>query len=336
MSMKTYTFRALYLLLFFFSHFAVQAQQQQEIYNATLDDYAYRYPVSYFDIVQEGKKLRMAYMDVAPSNKVQNPQTVVLLHGKNFLGAYWSQTIRFLAGNGYRVVVPDQIGFGKSDKANVHYSFHQLAQNTRRLLESLKIDKAVVVGHSMGGMLATRFALLYPEMTQKLVLENPIGLEDYRLMVPYKNLDELYQEELKRTGKGIRAYHQTYYTSWKPAYDEWVRIPAAQLGSADYPVVARVAAQTYAMIYEQPVVYEFSKLQVPALLVIGQEDRTVVGKGYLKEEEKKQYGQYPQLGQQTASAIPNAKLVEMPGVGHIPHLEATEQFHKTLLEFLKQ
>ncbi|MDO6388909.1 alpha/beta hydrolase [Pontibacter sp. BT731] len=329
--------KSLYTLLLLLLAQLPLAAQSQQTHNATLSDYAYRYPVNYLEVEQEGQKYKMAYMDVSPPTNFKNPQTVVLMHGKNFLGAYWQQTINFLAGQGYRVVVPDQLGFGKSDKAEVHYSFHQLAQHTRRLLDHLKINQAVIVGHSMGGMLATRFALMYPEITAKLVLENPIGLEDYRRMVPYKNLDELYQEELKRTEAGIRDYHKTYYTSWKPAYDEWVRIPAAQLRSPDYPQVALVSAHTYAMIYEQPVVYEFSDLKVPVLLVIGLEDRTVVGKAYIKsEEERKKYGQYPQLGQQTASAIPDAKLLELTGVGHIPHLEAPDQFHKALLEFLKQ
>lgn len=329
--------RLLYPLLILLLFEIPATAQSQRVYNATLSDYAYRYPVNYLEVEQEGQQYKMAYMDVSPPATFKNPQTVVLLHGKNFLGAYWQQTINFLAGQGYRVVVPDQLGFGKSDKAEVHYSFHQLAQHTRNLLEHLKINQAVVVGHSMGGMLATRFALMYPETTTKLVLENPIGLEDYRRMVPYKSLEELYQEELKRTEAGIRDYHKTYYTSWKPAYDEWVRIPAAQLRSPDYPLVARVSAHTYAMIYEQPVVYEFSDLKMPALLVIGLEDRTVVGKAYIKsEEERKKYGQYPLLGQQTAGAIPNAKLVELAGVGHIPHIEAPDQFHKALLEFLKQ
>jgi pimeloyl-ACP methyl ester carboxylesterase len=311
--------------------------QTQPTYDATLSDYAYRYPVNYLEVEQEGQKYKMAYMDVSPPKSFTNPQTVVLMHGKNFMGAYWQQTVNFLAGQGFRVVVPDQLGFGKSDKAEVHYSFHQLAQHTRRLLDHLKISEAVVVGHSMGGMLATRFALMYPQATAKLVLENPIGLEDYRRMVPFKSLEELYQEELKRTEESIRSYHKTYYTSWKPVYDEWVRIPAAQLRGPDHPVVARVAAHTYAMIYEQPVVYEFSELQMPVLLAIGLEDRTVVGKGYIEsEEERKLYGQYPQLGQQTAGAIPNAKLLELKGVGHIPHIEAPDQFHKALLEFLKQ
>lgn len=279
----------------------------------------------------------MAYMDVAPTKQVQNPKTVMLLHGKNFFGAYWGQTIKFLTQNGFRVIVPDQLGFGKSEKPEVYYSFHQLAQNTKELLEHLGVKQTAVVGHSMGGMLATRFALLYPEMTTKLVLENPIGLEDYRLFVPYKTLSDLYQEELKRTAESIRKYHHTYYTAWKPAYEEWVKVPAAQTGHPDYPQVAQASAITYAMIYQQPVVYEFDALKVPTLLIIGQEDRTIVGKGYIKDKQKLQeHGQYPQLGQQTAKTIPNAKLVELQGVGHIPHLEATQKFEEALLNFLKQ
>jgi pimeloyl-ACP methyl ester carboxylesterase len=304
--------------------------------NATLEGYDYPYEVKHLPVSVEGEKYNMAYMDVPPAKQAQNAPAVLLLHGKNFFGAYWGQTIKFLSDNGFRVIVPDQVGFGKSDKPEVYYSFHQLALNTQELLQHLGVQKVAVVGHSMGGMLATRFALMYQGMATKLVLENPIGLEDYRLFVPYKTLEELYQEELKRTEESIRTYHNTYYTSWKPAYAEWVRVPAAQISHPDYPKVTRASALTYAMIYQQPVVYEFSQIEAPALVVIGQEDRTIVGKGYIKNKQKLQeHGQYPALGKSTAKAIPNAKLVELPQVGHIPHLEATQRFHQELLNFLK-
>lgn len=312
-----------------------QAQHIPTSLNATLDGYEYPYPVKYFDASVEGNTYKMAYMDVAPTKKVSNPQVIMLLHGKNFFGAYWGQTIKALSENGYRVIVPDQIGFGKSEKPEIYYNFHELAQNTYELLQQLGIQKVNVVGHSMGGMLATRFALLYPQVTTKLVLENPIGLEDYRLFVPFKTLDELYQVELKRTAESTQTYHKSYYTAWKPAYAEWVQVPAAQIGHPDYPQVAKASALTYAMIYQQPVVYEFDKLGMPALVVIGQEDRTIVGKGFIQDKQKlQQYGQYPELGKRTQKAIPNAKLMELPNVGHIPHLEATKQFHEALLKFL--
>ncbi|AKD03902.1 alpha/beta hydrolase [Pontibacter korlensis] len=325
------------LLLCFLLVWQVKAQQVPNSLNATLEGYKYPYEVKYFEAEMEGQKYKMAYMDVAPAKQVQNPQTVILLHGKNFMGAYWRQTIQFLSENGFRVIVPDQVGFGKSEKPEVYYTFHQLAQNMQQFLKQLGVQQVAVVGHSMGGMLATRFALMYPEMTRKLVLENPIGLEDYRLFVPYKSVQEQYQAEQKQTAQAIRNYHQTYYTSWKPAYDEWVQVPAAQINHTDYPKVAKASALTYAMIYQQPVVYEFEKVQAPTLVVIGQEDRTIVGKGYIQDKQKLQeYGQYPQLGKRTAEAIPNAQLVELQQVGHIPHLEATQEFHKELLRFLKQ
>ncbi|WP_276497285.1 alpha/beta fold hydrolase [Pontibacter litorisediminis] len=315
-----------------------QAQQQvPSSLNATLDGYKYPFEVKYYDVAVEGQTYKMAYMDVAPAKQVQNPPVVLLLHGKNFMGAYWRETIRRLADDGFRVIAPDQLGFGKSDKPEVNYTFHQLAQNTQHLLGQLGVEKVAVVGHSMGGMLATRFALMYPEMTTKLVLENPIGLEDYRVFVPFKNLQELYESEQKQSEEAIRKYHQTYYTSWKPSYDEWVQVPAAQINHADYPKVAKVSALTYSMIYQQPVVYEFEHLKVPTLLIIGQEDRTIVGKGFIEDKQKlQQHGQYPQLGRRTAKAIPGAKLVELQNVGHIPHLEATARFQEELLRFLKQ
>src|SRR5436305_4026604 len=114
-----------------------------------LEGYDYPYPVRYFSLTIEHQDLRMAYMDVAPADGSSTAGTVVLFHGKNFFGAYWKDTIAALTAAGYRVIVPDQIGFGKSSKPDIHYSLHLLAANTRQLLESLGINKAAVTGHSM-------------------------------------------------------------------------------------------------------------------------------------------------------------------------------------------
>ncbi|TGE28913.1 alpha/beta fold hydrolase [Hymenobacter metallicola] len=309
---------------------------QPSVLNATLDGYEYPFPVKYLPLKLEGQALRMAYMDV-PATARANGRTVVLLHGKNFFGAYWRETVKALTAAGFRVVVPDQIGFGKSDKPDIHYSFHQLAQNTRRLLDTLGVQKAVVVGHSMGGMLATRFALLYPEATEKVVLENPIGLEDYRVGVPFQRIDQAEATERKSTEESIRKYHATYYPNGYPkAHDEWLLPLAAQTKSPDFAKVARANALTFDMIYQQPVVYEFSRVQAPTLLIIGQSDRTVVGKGLIKDPNVlAAMGQYPALGRRTAAQIKGAKLVALAQVGHIPHLEAFGKFRDALLGFIQ-
>jgi pimeloyl-ACP methyl ester carboxylesterase len=304
--------------------------QRLDTLSITLESVKYAYPINYLDINVENQDLKMAYMDVAPTGKV-NGRVVMLFHGKNFGGYYWTEVIRTLSNAGFRVIVPDQIGFGKSSKALINYSFLQLAEWNKRLLDSLHIQKISILGHSMGGMLATRFALRYPERMEKLLLENPIGLEDYKTFVPYVTTEQQYQTELKSNAQSIKKYYSSYFTLWKPEYDELVRIAAGVTLSADYPRWAKVAAITYTMIYEQPVVYEFPNLKVPTVLFIGKEDKTIVGKALLSPAQQALHGRYKILGKQTVAKIRGAKLIELEGVGHIPHLEAPTEFLISLL-----
>ena len=315
---------------------AIASADELQPLSISMEGYDYPYPVHFLPLNIEGQDLKMAYMDVPPAGK-SNGKAVLLLHGKNFFGAYWKDTISVLAQQGYRVIVPDQIGFGKSSKPNIHYSFHQLASNTKRLVESLGVQQLAVVGHSMGGMLATRFALMYPAAVNHLILENPIGLEDYRELVPYLPLDEAYKNELNATEQGVRAYNKSYYVNWKPEYDAFFATVALRMRlSGEYPRQALSAALTYQMIYEQPVCHEFADLRVKTMLVIGQSDRTVVGKARVPKELLPKAGQYPELGRKTARLIPGARLVEVPNVGHIPHFEAKDKFNQELLSFLTQ
>jgi pimeloyl-ACP methyl ester carboxylesterase len=301
----------------------------------TMEDYDYPYQVYFMPLTIEGQDIKMAYMDILPIGE-GNGRAVLLLHGKNFFGEYWKDTIKVLSQNGYRVIVPDQIGFGKSSKPNIHYSFHLLAANTKKLLDSLGVKEVAVAGHSMGGMLAARFVLMYPSVVTHLVLENPIGLEDYRLITPYASLDELYRNELNASEPGIRNYHKAYYVQWKPEYEEYVAVAVRWKGSGEFPRLAMSSALTYQMIYEQPVCHEFSSIKTKTLLMIGQSDRTVVGKARVKKELLANAGQYPALGRKTASLIPDSVLVEIPNVGHIPHFESKDKFHRELLSFLKR
>lgn len=300
-----------------------------------LERYDYPYPVSYLELVVQGQSLRMAYMDVRPQRA--NGTTVLLLHGKNFCAAYWGRTAADLARRGYRVVIPDQIGFCKSSKpAHFHYTFQQLAANTRALLDSLKISKVTVLGHSMGGMLATRFALMYPALAEQLVLVNPIGLEDWKLKVPWQSIDRWYQRELAKTGEKVRAYQlRNYYDGkWRPEYDPWADLLAGMIASEGYERLAWNQALTYDMIFTQPVCYEFDQIRSQTLLIIGQRDRTALGKQLVSKKIRATMGNYPALGRKTAAAIPAATLVELDDVGHLPHIEAYERFIDPLLKFL--
>ncbi|MBX3016919.1 MAG: alpha/beta hydrolase [Bdellovibrionaceae bacterium] len=311
------------------------ARAELPSYDAELTTFAYPYDVKFFEFEGQQQKLKMAYMDVTPAKP--NGQTVMLLHGKNFSGFYWEPTIRLLTDKGYRVVVPDQIGFGKSTKpSSYQFSFHGLAENTKRWLDHLQIGKVAVVGHSMGGMLAARFARMYPEATTKLVLVNPIGLEDLRGPVPYTGLAKAYEQELKTTAESIREYQkQAYYAGeWKPEYEALIGAASGWTRHKDYPKVAWNAALTSEMVYTQPVIQEFPLIKVRTLLIIGLRDRTAPGRHAADPKVAATLGDYPKLGRAAARAIPKAKLVELKGVGHVPQLESFPEYAKALTDFL--
>ena len=323
------------LLLISCASFAQQEKLQWLDLNLT--NYDYPYPVHYITLNVQQQELKMEYMDVKPENF--NGKSVLLLHGKNFNGAYWKTTIDALTKKGFRVVVPDQIGFGKSDKPdNFQYTFQQLAENTKQILDTLGIKKIAVLGHSMGGMVATRFALMYPEVTDKLILENPIGLEDWKLKVPYKPVDWWYKNELKQSYDRIKKYQlDSYYDGkWKPEYDEWVNLLAGWTLNSDFEKIAWNAALTYDMIFTQPVVYEFQNIKAPTLLIIGTRDRTALGKPLVSTEVQATMGLYANLGKETQKKIPNAKLVEIPNIGHMPHIESFDKFITPLIDFLQK
>lgn len=315
---------------------SAQEKRLREL-DVNLANYAYPYEVHFIELQIQQQSLSMAYMDIKPDH--YNGKNIMLLHGKNFNGAYWKTTIRELTQNGFRVIVPDQIGFGKSSKPeHFQYTFQQLAQNTKAILDTLGIEKTVVLGHSMGGMLATRFALMYPETTEKLVLENPIGLEDWKQVVPYKSVDWWYKSELKRDYASLKKYQlESYYDGkWKPEYDEWVNLLAGWTLSPDYKRIAWNAALTYDMIFTQPVVYEFENIHCPTLLIIGTRDRTALGKPLVSDSVRQTMGLYEELGKKAQKMIPNARLVEIEGIGHLPHIEAFGKFISPLLTFLKE
>lgn len=299
-----------------------------------LEEFDYPYPVSFIDLVVEGQPLRMAYMDV-PASSNSNGRTIVLLHGRNFSGFYWQPTIQALSNAGYRVIVPDQIGFGKSSKPDLSYDLDLLARNTLELLDRLKIQQVDIVGHSMGGMLAVRMARLYQQRIQRLVLETPVGLEDYRLKVPPQTIERLQQDEALTDPKAIERFLRNFVATWVPERDAiFVQLRARLAMSAEYPRWTRAMARTWMTIYREPIRYELSVLTQPTLLVIGLEDRIALGRNYVSPEIRQTMGNFPALGRFAEKTIPRATLVELAGIGHTPHHEAPDRFNQPLLKFL--
>jgi pimeloyl-ACP methyl ester carboxylesterase len=328
---------AVFVWLFAAAASPTPAAEPEPAYGPELQGFDYPWPVSYFSFPSQGETLRMAYMDVKPT-AAANGNVAVLLHGKNFCAATWRDTISVLADAGYRVIAVDQIGFCKSSKpTHYQFTFQQLAANTRGLLASLGINKATIIGHSTGGMLGMRYALMYPDEVTQLVLVDPIGLEDWKAKgVPWQSVDDWYQQDVKNTADTIREYERaTYYANtWAPQYEPWVQMLAGMYRGPGREIVARNSAQLYDMIYTQPVFYELEKISVPTLLLIGDKDTTAIGKNRAPPEVRATLGNYPVLAKAAAARIPHIRLVEFPDLGHSPQIQAPDIFHKALLDGL--
>ncbi len=300
-----------------------------------LEEYEYPYPVNFFPVTNDLQSLKMAYMDIPP-DKEPNGETVVLFHGKAFGCYYFQNVIEALTGSGYRVVAPDQIGWGKSPKPDVHYSFQMLAANTAALLDHVGAGRVAVLGHSTGGMTAARFTLMNPDRVTHLVLQDPLGLADYRTGIPPQSEETLYDHEVHWTDPAtIRGYVKGYFVHpdpkvWEPLADVLVRVTL----SPDYPRWARSAALTFQMIYQQPVRYEYHLIAPPTLLIVGAEDHVVPLGQYATPAEAARLGDFPALAAAAAQDIPRARAVVIPECGHIPHLEQPRKFFAEFLPFL--
>ncbi|MGC2778754.1 MAG: alpha/beta hydrolase [Bradyrhizobium sp.] len=313
---------------------ASAAESPREPYGINLEGFPYPYPVSLLPLVNDGEQLRMAYMDVAPAQP--NGGTALLLHGRNFPSSYWAPVIKTLTAAGFRVVVPDQIGFGKSSKPSGELHFDTLARNTVALLDHLGITKVDVVAHSLGGMLAVRVARAYPERVAHLVLTAPIGLEDYRLSVPPLPSEKILESEDKLTADGYRRQLETNYALKLPPEQVTPFIDARfnLKGSADYARWLRAYVSSYQMIYREPVVHEIPLLTQLTLFIMGADDHNAPGRPNAPEALRAKMGQNAELATTLASRMPNGRAEVIPNAGHLVFLDAPDTYDALLLDFL--
>ena len=312
-----------------------QVSAQEPPLGIALEGFQYPFPVSFLPVRINGEELRVAYMDVAPTSP-GNGHAVLLLHGRNFPSSYWAPTIKALSAAGYRVVAPDQLGFGKSSKPVFDYHFDDMAGTTAALLEKLQIAKVDVVGHSMGGMLAVRFTRNYPQKVDRLVLEAPIGLEDYRFYVLPIDTRHLIEREHNLSAADYRQQLMTNYSISLPpqAIEPFVEIRERVKESGEYDRWLRSFVNSYQMIYREPVVHEIPLITQETLFIMGANDHNAPGRAFAPPEARAKMGQNAELAKELASHMRAARVSVVIGVGHLVHLEAEGQFNDLLLRFL--
>jgi len=284
-----------------------------------LEEIEYPHPVSHMNLTVYGQDVRIAYMDVAPAGP-PNGRVAMLLHGGSYYSWYWKDQIEALTDAGFRVVAKDRLGWGRSSKPVVPYSLSLHASNMAALLDHLGIAEAAVVGHSMGGQIATRFAFLYPDRTSHMVLVNPIGLTDNRAGRGFQpaSLEVDAEPDLQAAYEADVRTDMNRYVVWKPEYLEHLRIRHGVRLSSEWPRLALVNQLGGNLRGIDTVVNDWPHIATKSMVLAGEEDGP----------------NYPELARRAAEALQNGELVLFPGVGHNPHEEVPELVNAELIRFL--
>ncbi len=287
--------------------------------SANFEEIPYPYPVHFLELNRFDQDMRMAYMDVAPTGR-SNGQTVLWQHGMNFYAEAYTPTINELSAQGFRVLAVDRIGYGKSSKPIIPYNFNFVAANMKALLDELGIEETAIVGHSMGGMVVSRFAMLYPDVTTHVVMVNQIGLTDQRQGRPWS--DPYVGGVGTSSYRSILAGHRRYFPQeWPPAHLEFVRRQFGQTMSGEWPRLSMVRRLQGGMLYNDPVVYDWQHIDSKALVLAGEEDGLAAN--------------FAELAHNVNDQLQNSTILLYPGIGHAPQIEIPDQFHTDLIRFLR-
>jgi 2-hydroxy-6-oxonona-2,4-dienedioate hydrolase len=280
------------LLLIVLSAVAARAVQQTQ-------------PTAQKQVVVFGQKIRYLEAGSGP--------TVILLHGLGGSGQSWMFTVGPLAEK-FHVVVPDQIGFGNSDKPIINYRVRTYVDFLDEFYKQLKIERATLVGHSMGGWIAAAFTIAFPEKVDRLVMADaagyaPLANFDFKSLA---NLNPSTREGMKQLA--ARVFFNKSFTA-----DAMIEQLLAQRMSAGdgYTINSLIES---AGRREDFLDGQLGKIKVPALIIWGREDGLVL----LSE------------GERLKQDIPHAKFVVFDRCGHFPQVEKAGEFNAAVLEFLKQ
>lgn len=251
---------------------------------------------------------------------------LVLLHGDADSALDWSWVLPELAAT-HRVYAPDFPGFGDSAKPNVIYSVDFLVQFVVDFLTALDIEQAVLVGNSLGGLVALRFALSRPEQVAALVLVDSSGLG-------YSVTPLLSQFTLPWYGEAMIAWCNTPLGAkqrpWLRAalfFTDLKRVPAVWISEQErmslipgylVATLSSLRAQLNAIGQHEVLLDSLPQLNMPTLVVWGTDDKIFP---------KEQAGA-------AVSRLKQGHLALIPDCGHLPHVERPELFTAALSEFL--
>jgi triacylglycerol lipase len=238
---------------------------------------------------------------------------VVLLHGLGADASSWQSNIATLAQK-YRVIAPDQIGFGKSDKPFINYRVGTLVDFLNGLMKELKVERASLVGNSLGGFTAAAFAIAYPEKVDKLVLVDAAGYS-----VPKETDPRTFNVLNPSTREGVRQVMSiVFYNKQLFANDAAVdALYTKKMQTGDGYTVQMFIESI--LRGEDVLDGKLDKIKQPTLLVWGREDLLTP----------------LAMGERFNKDIKGSQLLVFDKCGHVPQMEKAAEFNTALMKFLE-
>ncbi|PSB58869.1 alpha/beta fold hydrolase [Chamaesiphon polymorphus] len=249
--------------------------------------------------------------------------TIILLHGGNGSIEFWLYNIANLAQH-HRIYAIDMVGSGKSDRPDGSYSLGYQAEFLYGVMAALAIDKATLIGNSMGGGIAIEFTRLYSDRVAKLVLVDSMGFgREISLGIRLITLPAIVN--LLRPGRWmVPAMLRSNFYNGSQLPAEWMelRYPIFALPDRNR-VILRIGQSNFNLAGVLPQVYQpildsLANITQKTLIVWGAQDRIIpVKHAYI-----------------AAAGLPNSQLEIFPNCGHHPYLEYPAKFDRVVLEFL--
>jgi pimeloyl-ACP methyl ester carboxylesterase len=236
---------------------------------------------------------------------------VILLHGLGGNVAGWAFNVPALAQS-YHVIAIDQIGFGKSDRPMLKYRVGTYVDFLDKFMSELKIEKASLVGNSLGGWVAALTAIKYPNRVEKLILADAAGIKppDIDLAQIY-SLNYSTRDEV-RTLLKLVFYDQTIFGSEAMVEQSMAVRVAANDGYTIGSLIESIKRN------EDFLNGRLGEIKKPTLVIWGKQD------GLLKLAD----------GEQFKREIAGAELIVFDKCGHVPMVEKAPEFNKAVLAFL--
>ncbi|HEX9318844.1 MAG TPA: alpha/beta hydrolase [Nitrososphaeraceae archaeon] len=252
------------------------------------------------------------YLDFGVIKPVKSEATEVLLllHGIGASAERWLRVVPLL-NRYFRIIIPDIVGFGYSDKPTVEYTMNFFVEFIRDFLKSIRIQRTHVIGSSFGGLLAAEFAMKFTSIVKKMILVSPAGT----MKTSTKTLDEYILAALYPTMENARrAFSDMAYDS-KVVTDDIVKdfVNRMKLPNSKYAFMSTLLG----IRNTQDLDTKLTKIRSPTLLIWGRDDKMIPSEhvvDYLR--------------------IQNSRLIVIPNSGHTPYTETPSLFAKVALDFL--